>query len=55
MTDIERLTLIQGHVMKLRRLAADPFDREISERLSDLADEMERRARDADRRLCSPK
>ncbi|HXB80097.1 MAG TPA: hypothetical protein VNX23_22260 [Bradyrhizobium sp.] len=53
--DIERLTLIQDQVIKLRRLAAETFDREISLRLSALADEIEHRAREADRRLCSPK
>jgi hypothetical protein len=55
MTHIERLALIQYHVVKLRRLAADPFDRKISLRLSALADELEQRAREADRRQCSPK
>ena len=54
-TDIDRLTLIQNIVVTLRRLAADPFDREISLLLSALADEIEHRAREADRRQCSPK
>jgi hypothetical protein len=53
--DIERLTLIQGQVIKLRRLAAKTFDREITARLHTLADEIEHRAREADRRQCSPK
>jgi hypothetical protein len=55
MTDIERLALIQYHVVKLRRLAAEILDREISLRLSALSDEIEQRAREADRRQCSPK
>ena len=53
--DIERLTLIQGHVIKLRRLAAETFDREMTPRLLALADEIEHRTREADRRQCSPK
>ena len=36
--DIERLTLVQSHVIKLRRLAAETFDRETSLRLSAPAD-----------------
>jgi hypothetical protein len=52
--DIKRLALIQCQVIKLRRLAAEPLDRETSLRLSALADEIERRARDADRWLCAP-
>jgi hypothetical protein len=52
--DIERLALIQYQVVKLRRLAADPFDREISQRLSALADAIEHRTRERDRLLCSP-
>jgi len=55
MGDIERLTLVQDQVIKLRRLAADPFDREITQRLHALADESEHRAREADRQRCSPK
>ena len=39
--DIERLALIQYQVVKLRRLAAGQFDREISLRLSALADTIE--------------
>jgi hypothetical protein len=54
-TDIERLTLIQEQVIKLRRLAADISDLEVSTILSALADQIEHRAREADRRLCSPK
>jgi hypothetical protein len=53
--DIERLALIQYHVAKIRRLAADPFNREISLRLSALADTIEQRTREADRLACSPK
>jgi hypothetical protein len=53
--DVERLTLIQGQLIKLRRLAAKQFDRETSLRLSALADEIEHRTREADRRQCSPK
>jgi hypothetical protein len=41
--DIERLTLIQDQVIKLRRLAAETFDREISLLLSALADKQLRR------------
>jgi hypothetical protein len=52
--DIERLTLLQGQVIKLRRLAVETFDCEITPRLLALADEIERRAREADRLLCSP-
>ena len=53
--DIERLTMIQHQVIKLRSMAAESFDREISLRLYALADEIEHLAREADRRLCSPK
>jgi hypothetical protein len=53
--DVERLTLVQSHVIKLRRLAAETFDRETSLRLSALADEIEHRTREADRLACSPK
>jgi hypothetical protein len=53
--DIERLAMVQHQVTKLRRLAAKTFDREISLRLSALADGIEQRTREADRRLCSPK
>jgi hypothetical protein len=53
--DIERLTLIQGHVIKLRRLAAEIFDREISAILYALANRIEQRTREADWRQCSPK
>jgi hypothetical protein len=52
--DIERLALIQHHVVKLRRLAAEIPDREVSLRLSGLADTIEQRTREADRLLCSP-
>jgi hypothetical protein len=53
--DIERLTLIQGQVIKLRNLAAEMFDREVSVILYALADQIEQRSREADRRQCSPK
>jgi hypothetical protein len=53
--DIERLTLVQHQVIKLRRLAAGTFDHEISLRLYRLADAIEQRAREADRQGCSPK
>ena len=53
--DIERLTLVQDQVIKLRRLAAETFDRQISRRLFALADEIEQRTREADRQHCSPK
>ena len=52
--DIARLAMVQGQVIKLRRLAAETFDREITPGLLALADEIERRAREADRLLCSP-
>jgi cold shock protein len=47
--------LIQEQVIKLRCLAADISDLEVSAILSELADEIEHRAREADRLLCSPK
>jgi hypothetical protein len=55
--DIERLIRVQDCVIKLRRLAAAEasFDREIALRLHALANEVEHRAREADRRQCSPK
>ena len=49
--DVERLTA----VIKLRRLAAETLDCEVSGRLCALADQIEQRAREADRLLCSPK
>jgi hypothetical protein len=52
--DIERLILVQHQVIKLRRLAAQIPDREISMDLNSLADKIEHRSREADRRLCSP-
>jgi hypothetical protein len=52
--DIERLILVQHQVIKLRRLAAQIPDREISLNLHSLADQIEHRSREADRRLCSP-
>jgi len=53
--DIERLIMVQHQVVKLRRMAAETFDREISLRLSALAAAIEHRAREADRQLFSPK
>jgi hypothetical protein len=53
--EIEPLTLIQGQDIKLRRLAVEIFDREISATLYALADRIEQRTREADRRQCSPK
>ena len=53
--DIERLILVQDQVIKLRRLAAEIFDRKITLRLYALADEIEQRTREADRRQCCPK
>jgi len=53
--DIERLAVVQHQVIKLRRLAAETFDCEMTPRLLALADEIEHRAREADRLLCSPK
>jgi hypothetical protein len=47
--DIHWLALIQYQVIKLRRLAAEPLDRETSLRLSALADAIEQRTREADR------
>jgi hypothetical protein len=53
--DIERLALVQDQVIKLRHLATETLDREVSVRLSALADEIEHRTREADRRQCSPR
>jgi hypothetical protein len=53
--DVERLTLVQDQVIKLRRLAAETFDRKASVTLYALADQIEQRTREADRLLCSPK
>jgi hypothetical protein len=53
--DVERLTAVQDQVIKLRRLAAETRDCEVSGRLYALADQIEQRAREADRLLCSPK
>lgn len=53
--DIERLAMVQRQVIKLRRLAAETFDCEMTPRLLALADEIEHRTREADRRQCSPK
>jgi hypothetical protein len=36
-TDVERLTLVQDQVIKLRRVAAEAFDREVSVRRYALA------------------
>jgi hypothetical protein len=53
--DVERLTVVQDQVIKLRRLAAQTLDLKVSLTLCALADEIEQRAREADRLLCSPK
>jgi hypothetical protein len=55
--DIERLALVQDQVVKFRRLAAEVkiLDREVSEILYALADQIEHRSREADRQRCSPK
>jgi hypothetical protein len=53
--DIARCILVQSHVIKLGRLAAETFDRETSLRLSALAYAIEPRTREADRLACSPK
>jgi len=53
--DIERLVLVQDQVIKLRRLATETLDREVSVRVYALADQIEQRAREADRLACSPK
>ena len=53
--DVERLTLVQGQVIKLRRLATETFDRRVSVILYVLADKIEQRTREADRQQCSPK
>lgn len=52
--DVERLTLVQDQVIKLRRLAAETFDRDVSVMLYALADELEQRTREADRQQCAP-
>jgi hypothetical protein len=54
-SDVERLTVVQDQIIKLRRLAAETLACELSGRLYALADEIEQRAREADRLLCSPK
>ena len=46
--DIERLALVQDQVIKLRRLATETLDREVSVRLHALANQIEQRAREAD-------
>jgi hypothetical protein len=53
--DVERLSLIQRQVIKLRRLAAETSDNEIAPKILALADELEHRTREADRQRCSPK
>ena len=53
--DVERLTLVQGQVIKLRRFAAEAFDRRVSVILYALADKIEQRTREADRQQCSPR
>ena len=46
--NIELLIAIQEQVIQGRRLAAQIFDPETSRRLYELADEIERRAREVD-------
>jgi hypothetical protein len=53
--NFELIIEIQELVIKCRRLASAIFDPEMSRRLYELADEVEHRAREADRELCSPK
>jgi hypothetical protein len=53
--NLELLIAIQDQVIKCRRLAAEILDRETSRRLYELADEVERRAREVDREQCFPK
>lgn len=52
--DIERLSVVQRQVIRLRRLAVATCDGDITPRLLALADEIEHRVREADRLLCSP-
>jgi hypothetical protein len=53
--NIELLIAIQDQVIRARRLAAEIFDSETARRLHELADEVERRAKEVDRQACSPK
>ena len=53
--NLELLIGIQDEVIKCRRLAAEIFDRETSRRLYELADEVERRAREVDRESMFPR
>ena len=53
--DVERLSLVQGQIIKLRRLAAEQFDRKVSVMLYALADQIEQRTREVDRQQSSPK
>jgi hypothetical protein len=46
--NLELLIGIQEQIIRCRRLAAQIFDPETSRRLYELADEVERRARDVD-------
>lgn len=52
---LQTLIGIQDQVIKCRRLAAEIGDPETSRRLHELADDIEQRARETDRELCSPK
>ncbi len=48
--NIQTLVAIQEHVLRWRRLAAEVTNPQTARRLRDLADEMELRARELDRR-----
>jgi hypothetical protein len=48
--NLQTLVAIQEHVMRWRRLAAEATNPQTAQRLRDLADEMEVRARELDRR-----
>ncbi len=47
--NIQTLVAIQEHVLRWRRLAAEVTNPQTAQRLRDLADEMEVRARELDR------
>jgi len=53
--ELKILIGIQLRVIVCRNLADATSDREVARRLYAFADEIERKARDADRELCSPK
>jgi hypothetical protein len=52
--DLKILIGIQLRVIMCRNLAAATEDRAVARRIYAFADEIERRARDADRELCAP-